>query len=58
MSIDLMFGLPNQTLDMLTESVDKALELGLPHYSIYSLKVEENTLFHTMYQRNQAAASG
>lgn len=53
MSIDLMFGLPNQTLDMLTESVDKALELGLPHYSIYSLKVEENTLFHTMYQRNQ-----
>ncbi|WP_194541622.1 radical SAM family heme chaperone HemW [Paenibacillus sp. JZ16] len=53
MSIDLMFGLPNQTLDMLAESVDKALELGLPHYSIYSLKVEENTLFHTMYQRNQ-----
>ncbi|ACX64017.1 radical SAM family heme chaperone HemW [Paenibacillus sp. FSL H8-0457] len=53
MSIDLMFGLPNQTLDMLAESVDKALELELPHYSIYSLKVEENTLFHTMYQRNQ-----
>ncbi|MBU5348804.1 radical SAM family heme chaperone HemW [Paenibacillus lautus] len=53
MSIDLMFGLPNQTLDMLAESVNKALELGLPHYSIYSLKVEENTLFHTMYQRNQ-----
>ncbi|GAB6929539.1 radical SAM family heme chaperone HemW [Paenibacillus sp. JCM 10914] len=53
MSIDLMFGLPNQTLDMLAESIDKALELGLPHYSIYSLKVEENTLFHTMYQRNQ-----
>ncbi|MGG4092717.1 radical SAM family heme chaperone HemW [Paenibacillus lautus] len=53
MSIDLMFGLPNQTLDMLAESVDKALELRLPHYSIYSLKVEENTLFHTMYQRNQ-----
>jgi len=53
MSIDLMFGLPNQTLEMLAESVDKALELGLPHYSIYSLKVEENTLFHTMYQKNQ-----
>ncbi|NMO94857.1 radical SAM family heme chaperone HemW [Paenibacillus lemnae] len=53
MSIDLMFGLPNQTVDMLSESVTKALELGLPHYSIYSLKVEENTLFHTMYQKNQ-----
>ncbi|GIO34137.1 MULTISPECIES: radical SAM family heme chaperone HemW [Paenibacillus] len=53
LSIDLMFGLPNQTLDMLAESVDKALALGLPHYSIYSLKVEENTLFHTMYKKNQ-----
>ncbi|QCT02154.1 oxygen-independent coproporphyrinogen III oxidase [Paenibacillus algicola] len=53
MSIDLMFGLPNQTVEMLSESVSKALALGLPHYSIYSLKVEENTLFHTMYQKNQ-----
>jgi oxygen-independent coproporphyrinogen-3 oxidase len=53
MSIDLMFGLPNQTVEMLAESVDRALELNLPHYSIYSLKVEENTLFHTMYKKNQ-----
>ncbi|MBU5672399.1 radical SAM family heme chaperone HemW [Paenibacillus brevis] len=53
MSIDLMFGLPNQTVDMLNESIDRALELELPHYSIYSLKVEENTLFHTLFQRNQ-----
>lgn len=53
MSIDLMFGLPNQTVDMLSESVSRALELDLPHYSIYSLKVEENTLFHTLYQKNQ-----
>lgn len=52
-SIDLMFGLPNQTIEMLAESVTEALKLGLPHYSIYSLKVEENTLFHTLYQRNQ-----
>lgn len=53
LSIDLMFGLPNQTVDMLDESVTKALELGLRHYSIYSLKVEENTLFHTLFQKNQ-----
>ena len=53
MSIDLMFGLPNQTLEMLSESVSRALELQLPHYSIYSLKVEENTLFHTLYHKNQ-----
>ncbi|MCM3339636.1 radical SAM family heme chaperone HemW [Paenibacillus sp. MER TA 81-3] len=53
MSIDLMFGLPNQTVEMLEHSVEKALELDLPHLSIYSLKVEENTLFHAMYHRNE-----
>lgn len=53
LSIDLMFGLPNQTVEMLDYSVSKALELGLPHYSIYSLKVEENTLFHTLFHKNQ-----
>ncbi|MCR8845827.1 radical SAM family heme chaperone HemW [Paenibacillus sp. SC116] len=53
MSIDLMFGLPNQTLEMMSHSLDRALELDLPHLSIYSLKVEENTLFHTMFRRNE-----
>lgn len=53
LSVDLMFGLPNQTVDMLRESIRKALELDLPHYSIYSLKVEENTLFHTMFNKNK-----
>jgi len=53
LSIDLMFGLPNQSLDMLKESLAKAFTLGLPHFSVYSLKVEENTLFHTLYQREQ-----
>ncbi|WP_410514415.1 radical SAM family heme chaperone HemW [Paenibacillus sp. BR2-3] len=53
LSVDLMFGLPNQTVDMLADSIQKALELDLPHYSIYSLKVEENTLFHTLYNKNK-----
>ncbi|MEK3723774.1 radical SAM family heme chaperone HemW [Paenibacillus sp. FSL H8-0034] len=52
MSIDLMFGLPNQTVAAMNDSLDKALALGLPHYSIYGLKVEENTLFHNLYQKN------
>lgn len=30
LSIDLMFGLPNQTVDMLAESIKRALDLGLP----------------------------
>lgn len=53
MSIDLMFGLPNQTIEMFDHSVTQALELNLPHLSIYSLKVEEGTLFHKMYHRNK-----
>jgi len=53
MSIDLMFGLPGQTVELLEDSVRKALELELPHYSLYSLKIEENTLFHKLYERSE-----
>lgn len=53
LSIDLMFGLPKQTVEQLSDSVDQALKLDLTHYSLYSLKVEENTLFHKLYERNE-----
>lgn len=53
LTIDLMFGLPGQTLPMLEDTLDKALALSLQHYSIYGLKVEENTLFHALYMKNQ-----
>jgi putative oxygen-independent coproporphyrinogen III oxidase len=52
-SIDLMYGLPDQTLDMLEDSISAALALELQHYSIYGLKVEENTLFHTLYEKGK-----
>ncbi|TCZ77029.1 oxygen-independent coproporphyrinogen III oxidase [Paenibacillus albiflavus] len=52
-SIDLMFGLPKQTLDMMDATLDAALKLDLKHYSIYSLKVEENTLFYKLFNKNQ-----
>jgi oxygen-independent coproporphyrinogen-3 oxidase len=53
LSIDLMLGLPNQTVDKLNATIDEALRLGLEHYSAYSLKIEENTLFHTLYHKNK-----
>lgn len=53
LSIDLMFGLPRQTLRQVKDSVARALELNLEHYSLYSLKVEENTLFYTLYQKGK-----
>jgi oxygen-independent coproporphyrinogen-3 oxidase len=48
-----MFGLPGQTVELLADSVERALRLELPHYSLYGLKVEENTLFHAMFERNE-----
>lgn len=53
LSIDLMFGLPGQTTEVLDRTLKEALALDLKHYSIYGLKVEENTLFHVLYEKNK-----
>lgn len=42
-NLDLMFGLPGQTLGMFQESLEKALELGPAHLSLYALQMEEGT---------------
>ncbi|GED31341.1 radical SAM family heme chaperone HemW [Brevibacillus centrosporus] len=52
-TIDLMFGLPDQTMDIFRDTLRQAFALGTTHFSAYSLKVEENTLFHTLYQKDQ-----
>ncbi|GAA4706092.1 radical SAM family heme chaperone HemW [Brevibacillus fulvus] len=52
-SIDLMFGLPEQTEEIFAQTLQKAFEMPTTHFSAYSLKVEENTLFHTLYQKDQ-----
>lgn len=43
-SLDLMYGLPGQTLDMLQASLDTAAELGVQHISVYGLQLEEGTV--------------
>ncbi|GAB7386302.1 radical SAM family heme chaperone HemW [Bacillaceae bacterium] len=55
LSLDLMFGLPEQTPAILRETLQRAFALDLEHYSAYSLKVEENTLFHTWYEKGELA---
>ncbi|MDR0889688.1 MAG: radical SAM family heme chaperone HemW [Oscillospiraceae bacterium] len=42
-SLDLMFGLPNQTLTAWKDTLAHVLELKPEHISCYALKVEENT---------------
>lgn len=53
MSIDLMFGLPGQTMDMFKESVDEALALDVPHISSYSLQIEKKTVFYNLAQKGK-----
>lgn len=44
-SIDLIFGLPNQTLEDVKRDLNLFLSLDIPHISIYSLQIEENSVF-------------
>lgn len=44
-SLDIMYSLPFQTMEMLQETVKKALTLQPKHMSLYSLTIEENTIF-------------
>lgn len=52
-SVDLIYGLPGQTMDDFADTLDKALELGLPHYSGYSLIVEPKTVFYNLMQKGK-----
>jgi len=45
-SVDLMLGIPGQTPETLTRSIDYLTGLPVTHISAYMLKVEENTPFH------------
>ena len=42
-SVDLMYGLPNQSLDAWKRTLKNVLKLSPEHISCYGLKVEENT---------------
>lgn len=46
-NLDFMFGLPDQTMRQWQETLDQALKLRPEHLSLYSLIIEEGTLFHT-----------
>ena len=44
-SCDIIYSLPNQTMDSLSKTIDDVLSLDLPHLSIYSLTIEPNSVF-------------
>ena len=45
-NIDLMFALPNQSLEDVKNDITRALEVGTSHISYYHLTIEPNTLFY------------
>jgi len=44
-SVDLMYSLPNQNFSIFQKSIEDALALDIKHLSLYSLTIEENSVF-------------
>jgi putative oxygen-independent coproporphyrinogen III oxidase len=44
-NLDLMYGLPGQTLEMAQADVEHAVACAVPHLSAYQLTIEPNTVF-------------
>ena len=49
-SLDLMFGLPGQTLELWSASLDRALACGTEHLSLYALSLEPGTRFERLHR--------
>ena len=47
-SLDIMLGVPDQTMESLDESIDFLLNADIKHISAYMLKIEEGTPFYKM----------
>jgi oxygen-independent coproporphyrinogen-3 oxidase len=50
-SIDLIYGLPDQTPGSWQATLQQLLGLGLDHLSLYQLTIEAGTVFHTRWRR-------
>ena len=52
-SIDLIYALPKQTMEDVKTNVAKAIALDIPHMSLYSLILENHTVFMNRMQRGK-----
>ncbi len=52
-NVDLMIGLPNQTIEKIKDSVEKVINLEPEHISVYSLIVEEGTKIENLLNMNK-----
>lgn len=51
-SVDLIYGLPNQTLEMLKKDLDIINSLPIQHVSLYGLKIDEGCYFYKNHPQN------
>jgi oxygen-independent coproporphyrinogen-3 oxidase len=51
LSLDLIFGLPEQPIEIWDESLNQALNLDPKHFSLYSLTIESGTPMHSWAAR-------
>ena len=51
-SLDLIYGLPNQTPEMFYSDINTALNLGIQHISLYGLKIEQGCYFYNNMPKN------
>ncbi len=54
-SIDLIYGIPGQSLGQWQDSLEKFISLGLEHISFYDLKIEKGTPFYRMRDKLEVA---
>ncbi|MEZ7553062.1 radical SAM family heme chaperone HemW [Streptococcus pseudopneumoniae] len=52
-SIDLIYALPGQTMEQVKKNVAKAIGLDIPHMSLYSLILENHTVFMNRMRRGK-----
>ena len=52
-NVDLMIGLPNQTIEHIKENLEKIIKLEPNHISVYSLILEENTVLERQIMRGK-----
>ena len=52
-NVDLMIGLPNQSISNIKESLNKVITLNPEHISVYSLILEEGTKLYSKYENKE-----
>lgn len=52
-SLDLIYALPNQTVEQFKTSLDEAVSFHLPHYSTYALQIEPKTVFYQRHKKGK-----